>query len=79
MELPELTPELIQSWKDLKVEICLFIRKNEPFWLVSEYTNKDRAEISIEDYVKQAASIKTLLEAFPGAKIATVLKPKEKK
>jgi hypothetical protein len=49
------------------------------FWLVPEYTNKDRAEISIDDYVKQAAAIALIEEAFPGAKVAGVIKPKDRK
>jgi hypothetical protein len=74
-----MTPEEIQSWKDLRVEVCMYIKPKEPFWLVAEYTNKDRAEISIDDFVKQEATIKQILEAFPGAKIDTVIKPKTKK
>jgi hypothetical protein len=70
--------EDIESWKKLRVEICLYINPKEPFWLVPEYTNKDRAEISIDDFVKQEAAIKTILEAFPGASIKTVIKPQEK-
>lgn len=70
---------MIQSWKDMKVEICLYIKPKEPFWLVAAYTDKDRAEISIDDFVKQESAIKLLLEAFPGAKIDTVIKPKAKK
>jgi hypothetical protein len=74
-----MSPEEIQSWKDLKVEVCLYIKPKEPFWLVAKYTDKDRAEISIDDFVVQEAAIKLLLEAFPGAKIDTVIKPKVKK
>jgi len=76
--MTDITPEQIQSWKDMKVAICLYIKPKEPFWLVAEYTNKDRVEISIDDFVKQEAVIKQLMEAFPGAKIATVIKPKDK-
>lgn len=75
----DLTTEEIQSWKDLKVEVCMYIKPKEPFWLVAEYTDKDRAEISIDDFIKQEAAIKQILEAFPGAKIDTVIKPKAKK
>jgi len=75
VQASEITPEMIESWKALKVEICMFIKPGELFWIVPKYTNKDRAEISIDDYVKQAAGIKTILEAFPGASIKTVLKP----
>lgn len=74
-----MTDEDIKSWKDLKVEVCLYIKPKEPFWLVAEYTNKDRAEISIDDFVKQEEAIRHILEAFPGAKIDTVIKPKVKK
>jgi hypothetical protein len=70
-----MTSEEIQSWKDLRVEICMFIKPGELFWLVPEYTNKDRAEISIDDFAKQAEGIKNILEAFPGATIQSVLKP----
>jgi hypothetical protein len=76
MEIP--TTEQIQSWKDLKVEICMYIRPKEPFWLVPAYTNKDRVEISIDDFVKLAPTIAKVLEAFPDSKIATIIKPKER-
>lgn len=72
-----MTPEEVQSWKDLRVEVCMYIKPKEPFWLVPEYTKRDRVEISIDDFVKQEAVIKQILEAFPGSKIATVIKPKE--
>ena len=57
----------------------MFIRKNEFFWLVPAYTNKDRVEISIDDFVKQESAMKLLLEAFPDSKIITILKPKDTK
>ena len=72
-----MTLEQIQSWKDLKVEICMFIKPAEPFWLVSVYTEKDRVEISIDDFVAQAPLMKLVLAEFPDAKILTVLKPTE--
>lgn len=74
-----MTPEDVASWKALKVEICMFINPKEPFWLVPEYTKRDRVEISIDDFVKQQPIIKQILESFPGSKITTVIKPKEKK
>jgi len=75
----DLTPELIQSWKDLRVEVCMFIKKNDFFWLVPAYTEKDRVEISVDDFLVLAPKIKLLLETFPDSKIATVLKPKDRK
>lgn len=75
----EITPEQIESWRELRVEICMFIKKNDFFWLVPEYTGKDRVEMTPEDFIKQAAAIKLVLEAFPESKISTVLKPKDKK
>jgi len=74
-----MTSEEIQSWKDLRVEICMFIKKNDFFWLVPAYTDKDRVEISIDDFIELAPKIKMILEAFPDSKIATVIKPKDKK
>lgn len=74
-----MTPEEIQSWKDLKVEICMFIRPKEPFWLVAEYTDQKRVEISIDDYVKQQSLIGKILEAFPDSKVATVIKTRDLK
>lgn len=71
------TPEEIQSWKDLRVEICMFIKPNDLFWLVPAYTGKDRAEITPEDFIKLAPTISKVLEAFPDSKIATVIKPKD--
>lgn len=73
-----MTSEEIESWKALKVEICMFIKPGEYFWLVPAYTNKDRAEISIDDFVKQAEGIKNILEAFPGATVQSVIKPNTK-
>lgn len=75
----EFTPEQIQSWKDLRVEICMTIRPKDPFWLVPEYTDKDRVEISIDDFVKNQPTLTKILESFPDAKIATILKPKDLK
>jgi hypothetical protein len=75
----DLTPEMIQSWKDLKVEICMFIRPSDPFWLVPAYTDKDRVEITIEDFIKLAPTLSKVLEAFPDSKISTIVKPKERK
>jgi hypothetical protein len=73
----EITPEQIESWRELRVEVCMFIKKNDFFWLVPAYTDKDRVEISVDDFLVLAPKIKLLLEAFPDAKIATVIKPKE--
>lgn len=70
-----MTPEEIQSWKDLKVAICMYIKNGEHFWLVPEYTKKDRVEISIDDFVKQEPIIRKVLETFPDAKIQTVIRP----
>jgi hypothetical protein len=76
-DMEYVTPEMIQSWKDLKVEICMFIRKNEFFWLVPTCTGKDRVELTPEDFLKQAAALKLVMDAFPDAKLSTILKPKE--
>lgn len=78
-DAPALTPEQIQSWKDMRVEICMYIKKSDPFWLVPVYTNKDRVEISIDDFVLLRKSIIGILKEFPESKIANVLPVKEKK
>jgi hypothetical protein len=74
--MSDLTPEQIQSWKDLKADVCMFIKNGQHFWLVPEYTGKDRVEISIDDFIKQEPILKKILETFPDSRIETIIKAK---
>lgn len=78
-DIKEITPELIQSWKELKSEVLISVNKKDSFWLVPEYTEQDRVEISIDDYIKKSSIIETILGKFPDSKIIGVRKPKEEK
>ena len=66
----ELTPEMIESWKALDVQIHI-VGPSADFWLVHEYTElassgpKRRLELTPEDFLKQ----KMVLDEFPDSKI----------
>jgi len=55
----------VESWKDLHCEICMHSDVHGEFWLVPNYTDGDRLEITPEDFMKQYQ----ILEAFPGSRI----------
>lgn len=62
-----LKPEEIESWKALKVQVCMTSPTLGEVWLVPAYTPlvSERKELSIDDFAK----LQPWLEAFPGAKI----------
>ncbi len=61
-----ITPEELASFKALGVELCLDLGEAGPVWLVPRYTGQSRKEITPE----HAATLRLLLDAFPGARIA---------
>ena len=60
-----LTDEQITSFKELNAEICLTSDDVGELWLVPEYTDKKRQELSID----HAATLTAICAAFPGAKV----------
>jgi hypothetical protein len=73
-----ITPEEIASFKSLGVELRLDLDEIGPVWLVPRYTGQERKEITPE----HAATLRLLLDAFPGARIgafekATTLRGEE--
>lgn len=66
-----ITQEEIDSFKALGVEVCLRSEDFGEVWLVPRYTGQDRKEISPE----HAATLRLLLDAFPGARITAFEKP----
>ncbi|HPQ72295.1 MAG TPA: hypothetical protein PKW95_24460 [bacterium] len=63
----ELTPEDVESFKALDVEVHVKSKPGE-FTLVPEYTGKERPEISAEDLRK----LSMIMHAFPGSEITYV-------
>jgi hypothetical protein len=61
-----ITPEELASFKALGVELRLDLDEVGPVWLVPRYTGQARKEITPE----HAATLRLLLDAFPGARIA---------
>ena len=68
----ELTPEDVESFKALGVEVHVKSKPGE-FTLVPEYTDKDRPEISAEDLRK----LSMITHTFPGSEITYVGPQKE--
>ena len=66
----ELTPEDVESFKALGVEVHVKSKPGE-FTLVPDYTSKDRPEISAEDLRK----LSMVMHAFPGSEITYVGPP----
>ena len=66
-----ISPEEIASFKALGVELRLDLDEAGPVWLVPRYTGQARKEIT----PKHAATLRLLLHAFPGARIAAFEKP----
>jgi len=60
-----LTTEDIESFKALRVEVCMRSEAFGEVWLVPEYTGTGRQEITPE----HAATICRVLEAFPGSQV----------
>jgi hypothetical protein len=59
-------PEELSSFTALGVELRLDLDEVGPVWLVPRYTGQARKEITPE----HAATLRLLLEAFPGSRIA---------
>ncbi|MFZ5787212.1 MAG: hypothetical protein ACOY3Y_12285 [Acidobacteriota bacterium] len=57
--------EDIASFKALGVEVCLTSEGIGDVWLVPDYTGRERKEISVE----HAATLRLVVDAFPGAKV----------
>ncbi len=62
-----LTDADIASFKALNVEVCIRNESIGEVWLVPEYTDQNRKEISCED----AAFLTAVVAAFPGAKVTS--------
>ena len=71
-----LTTEDIESFKSLRVEVCLRSEAVGEVWLVPAYTGRDRKEITPE----HAATLCRVLDAFPGSQLVSFEKnPKPEK
>lgn len=60
-----LTTEDIESFKALRVEVCIESESIGQVWLVPEYTGQDRKEITPE----HLATLCRVHEAFPGSRV----------
>ena len=65
-----MTTDDIDSFKALGVEVCLESDSLGEVWLVPEYTEADRREITPE----HTAAIARVMAAFPGAKVVSLEK-----
>lgn len=63
--LARISDEDLASFKALGVEVCIESEGIGQVWLVPEYTGKDRKEISVE----HAATLRLVVDAFPGSKV----------
>lgn len=63
--IPRISDEDIASFKALGVEVCLRSDALGDVWLVPEYTECDRREITPE----HAATLRLIVDAFPGAQV----------
>jgi hypothetical protein len=70
-----LNDEEVASFKALGVEVCIKSEDVGDIWLVPEYTNQDRKEISVE----HAATLASFCAAFPGAKVRSYEKTSDQK
>jgi hypothetical protein len=70
LPLPRMSAEDIASFKALGVEVCLTSEGVGDVWLVPAYTGQDRKEISVE----HAATLRLVVDAFPGAKVTAFQK-----
>jgi hypothetical protein len=64
--LARISDEDIASFKALGVEVCIESEGIGQVWLVPEYTGQDRKEISVE----HAATLRLVVDAFPGSKVS---------
>ena len=63
--IPRISDDDIASFKALGVEVCLRSDAIGEVWLVPEYTERDRREITPE----HAATLRLIVDAFPGAQV----------
>ncbi len=61
----ELNQKDIKMLDALGIEVCLHSDKTGDIWIVPEYTDQNRKEISIE----HAAKLRLVISAFPGLKV----------
>ena len=66
-----ITQDAIDSFKALGVELCIRSEELGEVWLVPRYSGQPRKEITPE----HAATLRLLLEAFPGGRIVAFDKP----
>ena len=66
-----ITPGEIDSFKALGVELCIRSEELGEVWLVPGYTGQARKEITPE----HAATLRLLLEAFPGGRVTSFSQP----
>ncbi len=64
-QLRGFTPDDIESFKALGVEVCLESEACGEVWLVPEYTGQDRRELTPE----HAATLARVLFVFPGSRV----------
>ena len=62
---PGLTAEDVESFKALRIEVCIRSDALGEIWLVPAYTDQARKEITLE----HVASIGRVLDAFPGSRV----------
>jgi hypothetical protein len=66
-----ITQDEIDSFKALGVELCIRSEELGEVWLVPHYSGQARKEITPE----HAATLRILLEAFPGGRVTSFGKP----
>ena len=66
-----ITQDEIDSFKALGVELCIRSEELGEVWLVPRYSGQPRKEITPE----HAATLRLLLEAFPGGRVTSFGKP----
>jgi len=62
------TDEEVASFKELGAEICIRSAEVGELWLVPEYTDADRQELSVEHSI----TLTTICASFPGAKVVSI-------
>jgi hypothetical protein len=69
-----LTQDDVESFKELRAEVCIVSPVVGELWLVGEYTGSDRREISAADVAK----LTMISAAFPGACVASFKTARER-
>ncbi|MCP4680070.1 MAG: hypothetical protein GY854_32175 [Deltaproteobacteria bacterium] len=60
-----ITDEEIRSFRELSAEVCIASPDVGDIWIVADYTDADRQEISAQ----HAATLSAICGAFPGSKV----------